>query len=62
MVDYRRKISDILCNKAEIFLSLPANEPLNTIIPSPVILMIQRRTAQNENSQVKTCTFYPRKT
>ena len=48
MVDYRRKISDILCDKAEIFLSLPANEPLNTIIPSPVI----RRTAQNENSQV----------
>ena len=31
MVDYGRKISDILFDKAEIFLSLPANEPLNTV-------------------------------
>lgn len=33
MVDYGRKISDILFDKAEIFLSLPANEPLNTVNP-----------------------------
>ena len=33
MVDYGRKISDILFDKAEIFLSLPANKPLNTVNP-----------------------------